>query len=500
MRKDTTPRIAIIGAGFSGLSTACYLAGKGYEVQIFEKNESIGGRARQLKTAEGYLFDMGPSWYWMPDVFEKVFSDFGYKVRDWYDLKLLDPGFEMVFKGQEALQVPADTDLLYQLFDSIEPGGGDQLRSFLDDAAVKYKKSMEDLVYLPNHSVTEYFKWKYLKDLFRLNLFSSFSRHVRQHFKDPRLIALMEFPVLFLGTMPQETPALYSLMNYGGLQLGTWYPQGGFGKVIDALAKIAEEKGVKIHTGELVSWIEVKKGKAIGLIAGDQRHRFDAVIASADYHHVDSTLLPGQYRNYSEAYWDKRTLAPSALIFYIGISKRIKKLHHHTLFFDEDLYAHSVEIYKDPKWPAKPLFYVCCPSKSDAAVAPEGHENLFFLMPLAPGVEDTQELREQYFSIMLERLEKYTGETGLSARIDCKISYCVNDFIRDYNSFKGNAYGLANTLSQTAVFKPKMRSKKVENLFYTGQLTVPGPGVPPALISGNIVAREVDKYFKNRVL
>ena len=306
----------------------------------------------------------------------------------------------------------------------------------------------------------------------------------------------MEFPVLFLGAMPKDTPALYSLMNYAGLKLGTWYPMGGFGSVIKAMEDVATRRGATIHLNSEVEAIRTENHLATGIMVNGIQVSFDAVIASADYHHVEQKLLPQSLRNYNEAYWDKKTFAPSSLIFYLGINKRLSSLHHHTLFFDHDLEQHAIEIYKQPSWPSKPLFYVCCPSKTDPSVAPEGHENLFLLMPLAPGLEDTEDLREKYFSIMMERLESHVGE-AIRGHIDYKRSYCVRDFQSDYHAYKGNAYGLANTLPQTAILKPSIRNKKVRNLFYTGQLTVPGPGVPPSIISGNVAAQQLQNYLNN---
>lgn len=487
-------KITIIGSGFSGLSAAAYLSAAGHEVHVFEKNASIGGRARQLKTDSGYLFDMGPSWYWMPDVFEKFFSDFGYSVSDFYELKLLNPSFDVVFGKDDKMSVPENFDALCKLFESIEIGSAAQLKKFINEAEYKYKTGIENLVYKPGISVAEFADIDLIKGVFRLQVFSSFSKHVQKYFSNPKLIALMEFPVLFLGAMPQDTPALYSLMNYAGLKLGTWYPQGGFSKVIDAMKNVAEKNGVAFHLNSPVDSIEIENNKATNIVVNGKRINCDAIIASADYHHVEEKLLPKKFRNYDENYWEKKTFAPSCLIYFLGINKRIKSLHHHTLFFDEDLNQHSKEIYKKPQWPTKPLFYVCCPSKSDDEVAPEGHENLFLLMPIAPGLTDTEELREKYFQLMISRLEKQVNENILS-HIDYKKNYCVNDFIMDYNSYKGNAYGLANTLIQTAILKPKIRNKKVKNLFYTGQLTVPGPGVPPSIISGKIAAEQLLKHL-----
>ncbi|HET8753335.1 MAG TPA: phytoene desaturase family protein [Salinimicrobium sp.] len=488
-------KIIVIGSGFSGLSAAAYLSAAGYEVHVYEKNSSPGGRARQFETENGYVFDMGPSWYWMPDVFEQFFADFGKKVSDFYHLSLLDPSFRIIFGKNDVLDIPEKFSELSALFESIEKGSATQLEKFMGEARFKYEAGMKKMVYMPSVSLMEFADFNLIKNALRLQVFSSFSKHVKKYFSHPKLIALMEFPVLFLGAMPQEMPAMYSLMNYAGLKLGTWYPQGGFGKVVEAMVQIGKDNGAHFHFNSPVEKINVKDGKATGITVNGQEISCDAVIASADYHHVEKNLLPESLRNYKESYWEKKTFAPSCLIFYLGISKKLSNIEHHNLFFEEELFQHSKEIYKDPQWPSKPLFYVCCPSKTDDSVAPEGHENLFLLMPIAPGLEDSEAQRERYFEIMIARLENQLDEK-ISENIDYKKSYCVNDFIFDYNSYKGNAYGLANTLSQTAILKPSIRNKKIKNLFYTGQLTVPGPGVPPSLISGKVAAGELINYFK----
>ena len=488
-------KIAIIGSGFSGLSAACYLSKEGHQVEIFEKNAEVGGRARQKITDCGFVFDMGPSWYWMPDVFERFFSDFGYKVEDLYQLTLLNPSFDIVFSGNELLSVPASFEELKATFEELEPGSALKLVQFMEDAEFKYQVGMMKLVYKPGLSVLEFVDLDLIKGVFQLEVFTAFSKHVRKYFKHPKLVALMEFPVLFLGAMPKDTPALYSLMNYAGLKLGTWYPQGGFGKVVSSMEGIARKQGVKFHLSSPVDKINVANLCVKGIKVKGLDIDFDAVISSADYQHTDQVLLEPAYRNYKSDYWETKVFAPSCLIFYIGLSKKISSISHHTLFFEEDLDKHAIEIYKHPKWPTAPLFYVCCPSKTDSTVAPEGCENLFLLMPIATDLEDSVLLRKQYFDIMLARLEKQVGEE-VAPYIIYNESYCVEDFKLDYNSYKGNAYGLANTLMQTANLKPKIKSKKVKNLFYTGQLTVPGPGVPPSIISGKLAAEQVFKNIK----
>lgn len=479
--------IAIIGSGFSGLSAAGYLAAAGHDVHVFEKNDGPGGRARQLKTEGGFVFDMGPSWYWMPEVYERFFNDFGYKASDFYKLELLQPAFDMVFSKHDIAHIPQNFDELCNWFESVEKGSAAQLKKFMQEAEFKYRTGMDKLIYQPGIHWSEYASLTVLKGLLRLQLLSSFSKHIRQYFKSEKLLSLMEFPVLFLGAMPEETPALYSLMNYAGLKLGTWYPQGGFGKVVDAFMKVDESLGVKFHFNATVQKINTARDEAVSLLVNGKLFACEGVVAAADYHHIEEVLLQEDERNYDEGYWKKKTFAPSSLVYYLGINRRIDSFNHHTLFFDEPLHQHSREIYKNPQYPSKPLFYMCCPSRTDDSVAPEGCENIFLLMPIAPGLEDADETRERYFDIMLRRIEQHFGES-LQESIIYKKSYCINDFISDYNSYKGNAYGLANTLMQTAVMKPKIRNHKIKNLLYAGQLTVPGPGVPPAIISGKIAA------------
>ena len=486
--------IAVIGAGFSGLSAASYLAAAGHQVQVYEKNATAGGRARQYKTDNGYSFDMGPSWYWMPDIFENFFNDFGHTVSDFYVLKLLEPSFEIVYDNQELMSIPENYQALRVLFESIEPGSSIQLDKFMEEAEEKYNLGMKTFSNLPGLSLAEFADIGLVHRALRMNLFSSFSTHVRKYFTHPKLIALMEFPVLFLGATPRDTPALYSLMNYAGLKLGTWYPVGGFGQVIRSIQELASRNGVEFFFSSPVEKILIENNHATGIMVNGMQLSFDAVLASADYQYVEEELLPKSAANYREAYWQKKTFAPSCLIYFLGVSKKIPKLNHHTLFFDGDLLQHAKEIYKSPQWPTKPLFYVCCTSRTDNGVAPAGHENLFLLMPIAPGLSDSETLRETYFEIMMKRIEEYAG-MGIRQHLDFKKSYSISDFKEDYHSYKGNAYGLANTLFQTAIWKPKIKNKKIKNLFYAGQLTVPGPGVPPSLISGKISATQLIKHL-----
>ena len=487
-------KISIIGSGFSGLAAACFAAKEGHEVTLFEKNETTGGRARTFKS-DGFTFDMGPSWYWMPDVFENFFAQFGKSASDYYQLKKLDPGFQLVFGKDDTVEIPASMKELEAVFENIEAGSAVKLRRFLKEAEFKYNVGMKDLVYKPAFSWLEYANLDVVKGMLKANLFSSVSAYVRSYFTDERLVALMEFPVLFLGAMANKIPALYTMMNYSALVQGTFYPVGGMCKIAEGMKELAVSLGVEIRTGVDVTRIVVSGKLVTSLQTSIGNIAVDGLIAAADYNHVEQQLLEEKYRNYSAGYWEGKTFAPSCLIYYVGVSKKIKKLLHHNLFFDADFEQHANDIYSDPKWPDKPLFYVCCPSKTDNTIAPEGMENLFILVPVATGLKDDGATRESYFEGIIKRMESYCGEE-FAAQVIYKRTYCIKDFMEDYHAFKGNAYGLANTLMQTAVLKPSLKNKHLKNMFYAGQLTVPGPGVPPALISGQLASVQLNKFLQ----
>jgi len=479
--------IGIIGSGFSSLSAACYLAKEGHEVHVFEKNESIGGRASQFK-AEGFTFDMGPSWYWMPDVFERFFNDFNYTTKDLLELKKLNPAYSVFFDDQK-IDIKDNLEDIYNTFEDIEKGSAEKLKEFIADAKSNYDVAIKDVVYRPGISPLELVTPKTVKKLGQF--FSNISGMVRKKVKNPKLVSILEFPVLFLGAKPKNTPAFYNFMNYADFGLGTWQPKGGMHQVILAMKKIATEHNVQFYTNSNVSKIITDSSTAKGIIVNNEEKLFDIVLSGADYHHTE-TLLDSKNKQYSEEYWDKKTFAPSSLLYYLGFNKKLENVSHHNLFFDADFEKHAQEIYDQPEWPSDPLFYANFTSITHPETAPNGMENAFLLMPLAPGLHDSEELREKYFNIMIDRLEKKTGQS-LKDSIVYKKSFGVTDFKERYNSYKGNAYGMVNTLLQTAFLRPGLKSKKVKNLFFTGQLTVPGPGVPPALISGKLVAGLINK-------
>ena len=485
--------IIVIGSGLAGMSCAAYLGKAGHRVTVIEKNSTYGGRL-QTVSQQGYTFDSGPSWYWMPDIFDSFFEDFDKKTNDYYDLRRINPGYRVYFSEGEYFDLVENLDELKRNFSKIEKGGGRALQRYLDDAGEKYEVAVKKFMYKPSLSPLEYIHFDLIKRLGRLNLFRPISKHIRQYFSNQKIIQMLEFPSLLLGAKPSDTPALYSIMNYADIVLGTWYPSGGIRSVAKAIYQVAKSQGVDFSFNQPVKKISINGNKATEVVTNKSSYHADIVVANADYNHVEQTMLPKSYQNYSKSYWEKRTMSPSALVFYVALNKKLD-LSHHTLFFDSDFKKHAREIYDNPKWPDEPLFYTSCVSKTDPKVAPENGEALFILIPVAPNLVDNEQTRKSYFQQVISRMELLINQ-DIKDHIVFSKSYAHRDFISDYNSFQGNAYGLANTLFQTAFLKPKIKNNKINNLYYTGQLTVPGPGMPPALVSGKIVADQIDIEIK----
>lgn len=488
MTKAASPSAVVVGGGFAGLSASAYLARDGYSVDLLEKNEAVGGRCSVLER-DGYRFDMGPSWYWMPDVFERFFNHFGHSASDFYDLKRLDPGYRIFFGPDDVVDVPASRDALIDLFESMEAGAGEALLDFLREAGVKYEKGINELVHYPSLSVTEFMRFDLLKSLFELDLFESVERTVGKRFENEKLRRILEFPVYFLGALPSNIPALYTLMNYADLELGTWYPMGGMYEIVKGMEQVACEQGVRIHTDTSISRGESANGSVRALHNGTTSYAADVFVSGADYAHTETWFDPS-LRNYSDRYWQKRVMAPSSLLFYLGVDRELPELQHHNLFFDESFEEFGRTIYTDPSWPDRPLLYVSAASKTDPSVAPAGTENLVVLIPLAPGLEDDDAQRERLYEYAMDKLERYTG-VRVRDHVAVRQDFAMRDFSSRYNALRGNAYGLANTLTQTAILKPRLKNRQLKNLYYTGQLTVPGPGVPPSIISGEVVAGQI---------
>jgi phytoene desaturase len=479
----------VIGSGFAGMSSAAYLAQAGYYVNVLEMHDVPGGRGRQW-SKDGFTFDLGPSFYWMPDVFETFFSHFGKKSSDYYQLRRLDPSYSIYFEDGP-MPIPASMNEIEALFERLEPGSAARLRVFLKDAEYKYRVGIDDLVRKPSRSVMEFADMRILTGLLRMDLLRSIRGSIAKVVTHPKLRQLLEFPVIFLGATPSNTPALYSLMNYSDFAQGTWYPMGGMYSVVQGFFRLAQEQGVQFTFNQEVTGFRYEGRNITGVYVGDTMYEADVVVASADYAHVEQKLLKPEFRRYSASYWAKRKMAPSAFMYYLGLDCKLPHLEHHSLFFDADFDTHADAIYTHPRWPEKPLFYLSLASATDETAAPVGKESLVILIPMATGLEDDDATRERYLDMVAERMHAQIG-VDIREHIVLKRTFAYRDFIKEYHAHRGNAYGLANTLDQTAILKPSLKGK-LNNLYYAGQLTVPGPGVPPCIISGEVVAREITK-------
>lgn len=482
-------KAVVIGGGFGGLAASALLARRGHQVTLLEKNGQIGGRARSWES-HGFRFDMGPSWYLMPEVFERFFRLFGEKREDYYDLVRLDPAYRVFFGSGEVVDVSSEREKAMALFDRFEKGGGERLGRYLDQAKYKYDVAVGEFLYRNYATLFDFFNRRIMVDGMRLNIFQRLDRFVGRYFEDRRARQILEYAMVFLGTSPVKAPALYSIMSHMDLDLGVYYPHGGLAAVARAIGRLAEQQGVDIRTDHPVERLEVTGGEVKAAVSRGERFPADAVLVNADYAFADSRLLERRYRSFSPAYWSRRIWAPSMFLLYIGTSRSLESMDHHNLYLAPDWHAHFRTIFDEPAWPEKPCFYVSCISKSDPDSVPGGGENVFVLVPVAPGLDDSDERRESYAEHILSHVEAVTGQTIRDSIVVRRI-YSHRDFTGDYNAFRGTALGLAHTLMQTAVFRPPLKSRKVRNLYYAGQYTHPGVGVPMVLIAAQVAAELV---------
>ncbi len=480
--------VVVVGSGFGGLSAACYLADAGADVRVVERNEQLGGRASLLER-DGFRFDMGPSWYLMPDVFERFFGHFDRRPADYYGIERLDPHYRIFFKDGDRVDVPADREAAFALFEGYEDGAGDALRDYLDRAEYTYEVGMEKFVYVDRSRYRDWIDLDVLRNARGLSLLGTMDEHVSTYFDHPKLQQIAQYSLVFLGGAPTNTPALYNLMSHVDFNLGVYYPEGGMSGVADAVAELGSELGVEYDTDRPVTGIE-GESEAFTVRTADGSIDADLVVSNADYAHTERDLLAPQDRQYDDEYWDGRTYAPSAFLLYLGVEGDLEPLAHHTLVLPTDWDAHFESIFDDPGWPDDPAYYVCAPSRTDDDVAPDGHSNLFVLVPVAAGLDDTREIRQRFRDLVLDDLETTVG-IDLRERIVVEERFCVSEFADRYNSERGTALGLAHTLRQTAVFRPPHRSSAVDGLYYTGAYTNPGIGVPMCLISGQHTAEKV---------
>ena len=479
-------KIIVIGSGFGGLAAAALLAHDENDVLVLEKNEQPGGRASVWKK-DGFIFDMGPSWYLMPDVFEKFFAELGKKPNDYMDLVRLDPSYRVFFEKDDFVDISADIKKNLEIFEQLEPGAKEKMKEYLKLSEYEYDIAMRDFIYKDYKHLTDFFKPKLIVEGTKLHMFKKLDSFIQRYFKSEKIRKILEYTIVFLGGSPYESPALYSLMSHVDFNMGVWFPKGGMGKLVEAMQKIAMEQGAKFKFNEPVKKIIVKDNKVVGVKTSKSRYEADIVVVNADYAWAEQKLLEKEYQSYSKRYWEKRKIAPSAYLLYLGLDKKLKRFLHHNLYFHPNWEKHFDDIFKDIKWPKDFSYYVSCISKTDKKTAIKNGENVFVLIPIAAGLKDNEKTRKKYFDKTIEHMEYLAGE-NIKDHIIVKRIFAHNDFSSRYNAYKGTALGLAHTLKQTAIFRPKHRSKKVNNLYYSGHYNHPGIGVPMVIISSQIVA------------
>lgn len=486
-------KVIIIGSGVGGLATAGLLAKKGYQVKLYEKNAKLGGRMNEFE-AEGFRFDMGPSWYLMPDVFEHYFELLGEKVEDHLNLIKLQPSYRIFFKDRDkVIDMYADLDKDLEVFEELEPGSTENVKEYLRISKMQYEIALKRFIYKNYDSIFDFFTWETMTEGSKLSIFSKMDNYVKKFFKTEYLEKIMQYPLVFLGSSPYNTPAIYNIMSHIDFNMGVFYPQGGMYEIAKALVNIAEKNGAELFAEKPAKRIIVEGGKAVGVEFEDgTEERADIVISNADIHHTDTKLLTKEHQQYSDKYWESRVNAPSGLIMYLGLKDEVPSLTHHNLVFSADWKKNFAEIFDDPMFPDDPSFYVCAPSKTDPTVAPKGKENLFVLVPIASGLEYTDEELDAYADKMLDIMESSMDIPNLKDRIEYKRLYSIKDFMTDYNAFQGSALGLAHTLKQTAIFRPNNISKKVKDLYFVGAGTNPGIGVPICLVSAEMVYKRLE--------
>ncbi|OPY26640.1 MAG: hypothetical protein A4E31_01434 [Methanomassiliicoccales archaeon PtaU1.Bin030] len=488
--------VIVVGSGFGGLAQAALLAKDGHKVRVFEKNEQPGGRA-SVYSEKGYTFDMGPSWYLMPDVFERYFQEFGKRPSELFDLVRLDPSYRIFFGDRKQVDISSELEANYALFDTLEEGGGDKLRKYLDESREKYEVAIKELLYRDYNKLTDFLDRRLLAQGRKLHLFENLDSFVNKHFKSDEAKKIVEYSVGFLGGSPKNTPSFYHIMSHIDFNLGVWYPRGGMREIVAKMVGLCKDMGVELRYNEPVTKLEFEGRKVRRVVTPQGSYSADIVVMNADYAHSELELVDPKHRSYSERYWENRVLAPSAMVAYLGIRRKVEQLVHHNLFLDED-WANGFDAIFDRnnhKWPDSPSYYVNVPSRTDPTAAPEGCDTLFVLIPLSTGLEDTPEQREAFYDRIMDDLERKLG-TDIRSDIEVKRIFALGDFKERYNAYEGTALGLSHTLGQTALFRPVHRSKKVDNLYYTGHYCHPGIGVPMVLISSQIVRDLIAKGTK----
>jgi 1-hydroxy-2-isopentenylcarotenoid 3,4-desaturase len=510
----STGAAVVVGGGIAGLASAALLAREGYQVDLLEQRDELGGRVGSWES-RGFRFDTGPSWYLMPEVFEHFFAQFGRSASEELDLRVLDPGYRVFFEGHhDPVDVRRERQANIATFERIEGGAGRRLEQYLVSAEDAYAIAVNRFLYSNFDSLASHLHWDVLRrtpQLLRL-LTQSLEGFITDRFHDPRLVQILGYPAVFLGTSPDRAPSMYHLMSRLDLADGVLYPAGGFVRLAETIAELARGAGARLHTGTKVTAVLTRpggrgrrRGTATGVACvqndGTERVLYaDVVVGAGDLHHLETELLPEQYQSYPQRYWDRRNPGPGAVLVCLGVEGTIPQLPHHSLFFTADWHRNFDAIFgKHRRVPEPASVYVCKPTETDSTLAPPGCESLFVLVPVPAdvtlgrgGLDGRGDPKvEQVADAALAQVAKWAGIESLGSRTVLRRTWGPGDFAADFNAWSGGALGPAHTLRQSAFLRTPNVSKKVSGLYYAGASTVPGIGLPMCLISAELLLKRL---------
>lgn len=489
-------KIIIIGSGIGGLAAAALLAKEGNQVTVFEKNEQPGGRASVLEE-KGFRFDMGPSWYMMPEVFEKYFNEFQKTTADFFTLKQLTPQYRVFFEDKTHIDITGDVQKDRRTFEKLEPGAAKKFDQYLSESQKKYDIAMHDVLYKNIDSIKDMLSWQMAKEGSKLGIFLPMQTYIQKFFHHPKILQILEYNLVFLGCSPSNAPSLFSLMAHVDFNLKVWYPSGGIASIVNALVELGKMHNVQYHFDSPVDLIQVEGEKVTGVSVKKKFFPADIVVSNSEYAFTEDILSDQTKRTYSKHYWNRKIFTPSAFLLYLGVKGQIPELIHHTLYFGRDWKEHFRDVFDHPRWPVEPSIYINKTSATDKTVAPKNHENLMILVPVAPGLTENEHWKEKYAEYIISYIDSHLG-TKIAKNIVYQKIFSVSDFQSRYNAYKGNALGgLAHTLFQSALWRPKNQSKKLSNLYFVGANTNPGIGVPPAMISAHLLRDKIITHHAN---
>jgi len=498
MTENKGRKVFVIGAGFSGLSAAALLAKDSFDVTILEKNDRPGGRAMVWKE-KGYTFDMGPSWYMMIEAFEDLFTAFGKKPEDYFETIRLDPSYRVFFSENESYDIMDDVTKNIELFDTFEENGGEKLKNFLARSQKMYDIAFQNFIYKDYWSFRDLLDRKLIVDGLKLKIFTKLKKYVDRFFDSDKAKKIVSYHVAFVGASPPTSPAVYSMLAHVDMNLGIWYPMGGFGSIVDAIMKMGLEQGVEIKFNTEVTKIQVDDKRAKKIITNNGEFDADIILNTGDYHHGEMELLDKNHRTYKEKYWKKKMIAPAAYLVYLGLNKKLNNFLHHNFYFNSDWDKYFDQLFENPEWPEDPSIYITLPSQSDLSLVPPGGELMTILVLVSADLEDEESFREQYFDKIIEKVENLSGES-IKEHIVVKRIVAHEHFKKTFNAYKGTALSLAHTLFQTAIFRPHHKSEKINNLYYAGMYSHPGVGVPVSIISAQLACEKIlEDVEKNKV-